>query len=83
MAAWLELTLVALAVLVSALYALYALGPKRLRDIYSRTATKYFGLRAARWFAGKPSQPACHDCPSGEQARLRETSAGHSTERKS
>jgi hypothetical protein len=60
---WLDLFLVTLAVLASAAYAAYALGPRRLKNAYSRFATKYFGLRAARWFA---TDDACNNCSDKE-----------------
>ena len=63
---WLDIALVATAVLASAAYAIYALGPRRIKNIYSRFATKYFGLRAARWFSGA-NEPSCHDCASNAQ----------------
>jgi hypothetical protein len=59
----LDVALVALVVLASLAYAIYALGPKRIKNVYSRFATKYFGLRAAKWFA--PSKhDSCSNCPS-------------------
>jgi hypothetical protein len=57
---WLDWLVVSGAVIASAAYVIYALGPKRIRAVYSRFATKYFGLRAARWFAS--SGHSCHDC---------------------
>jgi hypothetical protein len=61
MNAWLDFALVALAVAASLGYAVYALGPRRIKDAYSRFATRYFGLRAARWFGGT-SQDGCNNC---------------------
>jgi hypothetical protein len=62
----LDIALVVLAVSASAAYVVYALGPKRIKNVYSRLATKYFGLRAAKWFA--PSKhSSCNSCPSHEQ----------------
>lgn len=58
---WLDFALVALAVLASVAYAVYALGPKRIKDAYSRFATKHFGLRAAKWFAPKAGG-SCDGC---------------------
>jgi hypothetical protein len=52
--------LVALALLGSVGYVVYALGPKRIKNAYSRIATKYFGLRAAKWFAGPKEN--CDNC---------------------
>jgi hypothetical protein len=57
---WLDMILVALALLGSVSYVVYALGPKRIKNAYSRIATKYFGLRAARWFAG--TKGGCDNC---------------------
>ena len=64
MSSWLDIALVAAAVLASAVYAAYALGPRRLRDSYSKLATKYLGLRAARWFSsnGSGGTHGCHEC---------------------
>jgi hypothetical protein len=60
---WLDALLVTLAVIASVLYAAYALGPKKLRNVYSRYATKYFGLRAAKWFVTKPAASSdCSNC---------------------
>jgi hypothetical protein len=74
MATWLDIALVTLVVAASVLYAIYALGPKRIKSAYSRWATKYFGLRAAKWFA--PSKhDSCSNCPSHDQH------AGTSTKR--
>jgi hypothetical protein len=61
---WLDISLVTAAVLASAAYAIYALGPKRIKSFYSRFATKYFGLRAARWFAPSSGGHDCNDCSS-------------------
>jgi hypothetical protein len=63
MNAWLDISLVALAVIASVAYAIYSLGPRRIKNAYSRLATKYFGLRAANWFAPK-SDSACNNCAS-------------------
>jgi len=63
---WLDIALVAAAVLASAAYASYALGPKRIKNFYSRFATKYFGLRAARWFSGN-DEHSCNNCQSNTQ----------------
>ncbi|MBC7983887.1 MAG: hypothetical protein H7Y02_08540 [Candidatus Obscuribacterales bacterium] len=66
---WLDLALVVTIVLASAMYAIYALGPKRIRDTYTRFATKYFGLRAVRWFAPSTSGAhSCRDCPAHSDA---------------
>ena len=62
---WLDIFLVAIAVLASAAYAIYALGPKRRKDVYSRFATKHFGLRAARWLAG--DNQSCNNCSESTQ----------------
>jgi len=66
MNAWLDILLVALAVAAAAMYAIYALGPKRIKDAYSRFATKHFGLRAAKWFAPKVDS-ACNSCASRDE----------------
>jgi hypothetical protein len=64
----LDISLVALAGIASAAYVAYALGPKRIKNVYSRLATKYFGLRAAKWFApGK--HDSCSSCPSHDEHR--------------
>jgi hypothetical protein len=63
MSSYLDIALVTLAVMASAAYVLYALGPKRIKNAYSRLATKYFGLRAAKWFVPK-STGECSNCPS-------------------
>ena len=61
---WLDIALVATAVLVSAGYAAYSLGPKRIKDTFSRLATKYFGLRAAHWFtSARQDSHNCDKCP--------------------
>ncbi len=60
----LDYVVVAFAVIASASYVVYALGSKSLRDRYSRFATKVFGLRAARWFAGNAHAHSCSNCPS-------------------
>ena len=57
---WLDFALVGLVVMASLIYAIYALGPRRIKDTYSRLATKYFGLRAAKWFAGTAEN--CNNC---------------------
>ena len=57
----LDMLVVACAVVASGAYAIYALGPRSVRDAYSKFATKHFGLRAARWFAGS-GHGNCHDC---------------------
>jgi hypothetical protein len=64
MSNWLDKVLVLIVVLASFGYVAYALGPKKLRNVYSRFATKHFGLRAARWFAGSTMKGShdCHDC---------------------
>ena len=59
---WLDFTLVGLVVVASLIYAIYALGPRRIKDAYSRFATKHFGLRAARWFTG--TEENCNNCSS-------------------
>jgi hypothetical protein len=61
---WLDIVLVAAAVFASAGYAVYALGNARVKNAYSRWATKHFGLRVARLFAG--SKGGCGDCGSGK-----------------
>lgn len=63
---WLDIALVALAVVASAAYAIYALGPRRIKDAYSRFATKHFGLRAAKWFAPK-TDSSCSNCASRDE----------------
>jgi hypothetical protein len=65
MSAWLDIALVGVVVLLSAAYALYALGPRQIKNVYSRVATKYFGLSAAKWFASKGSD--CGNCPSHDE----------------
>ena len=60
MSTWLDFTLVGLVVATSVAYAIYALGPRRIKDAYSRFATKHFGLRAAKWFSG--SAEDCNNC---------------------
>ena len=60
---WLDIALVAAAVIASIGYAFYALGPRRIKDSYSRFATKYLGLRAARWFGGASGTQGCSNCP--------------------
>jgi len=47
--------------------SIVALGPKRIKNFYSRFATKYFGLRAARWFAGTNDGHSCNNCQSNTQ----------------
>ncbi len=61
---WLDFSLVAFAVLASLGYAVYSLGSKRVKQAYSRFATKYFGLGAAKWFRG--SAASCDNCPAHE-----------------
>jgi hypothetical protein len=61
---WLDIALVAFAVLVSAGYAAYSLGPKSIKNTYSKVATKYLGLRAAKWFS--PAADSCNSCSSGD-----------------
>jgi hypothetical protein len=56
---WLDTFLVAGAVLLSAGYAIYAFGPKTLRDSFTRFVTRYFGLRSARLFSGSTG---CGNC---------------------
>jgi hypothetical protein len=56
---WLDISLVAAAVLLSAGYATYAFGPKRLRDGVTRFVTKYFGLRSAKLFS---ESAGCGNC---------------------
>lgn len=65
---WLDIALVALAVIASAAYAIYSLGPRRIKNAYSRFATKHLGLWAAKWFAPK-SDAACNDCSSRDEHR--------------
>jgi hypothetical protein len=64
MNSWLDILLVAIAVTASIGYAAYSLGPKKLKQTYSRLATKYFGLRAAHWF--RRSAESCDNCPSNQ-----------------
>jgi hypothetical protein len=64
MNSWLDILLVTLALLASVGYAIYALGPKRVKQAYSRFATKHFGLGAARWF--RHSADSCDNCPSNQ-----------------
>ena len=65
MPAWLDVAVVSIIVLIAVTYAVYSLGPKRIKNAYSRFATKYFGLRAAKWFA--PSKhDSCSNCPGNE-----------------
>jgi hypothetical protein len=66
MNAWLDIALVAFALVASAAYAIYALGPRRIKSLYSRFATKHFGLRAAKWFAPKLDS-ACDQCASRDE----------------
>jgi len=61
---WLDWMVVIGAVLASAAYLVYALGPKRIRDAYTRFATRHFGLRALRWFQSSHGSHSCRDCPS-------------------
>ncbi len=61
---WLDVALVSLVVVASVMYAIYALGPKRIKNVYSRFATRYFGLRAARWFSGSSDSHDCNNCAS-------------------
>jgi hypothetical protein len=56
---WLDISLVTAAVLASLAYAIYSLGPRRIKDTYSRLATKYFGLRSAKLFSGSNG---CGNC---------------------
>jgi len=67
MSRWIDIALVTVAVLASMAYVIYALGPKRIKNFYSRFATKYFGLRAARWFAGTNDGHSCNNCQSNTQ----------------
>ncbi|HTE42486.1 MAG TPA: hypothetical protein VK629_16810 [Steroidobacteraceae bacterium] len=62
---WLDIALVAIVVLASAGYALYLFGPRGLKNAYSKLATRYFGLRAAKWFVSKSGD--CGDCPSHDE----------------
>lgn len=72
MNSWLDILFVTIAVLASLAYAIYALGPKRIKNAYSRWATKYFGLRAARWFAGSASESHdCNNCAANTQGEKR------------
>ena len=72
---WLDIALVATIVVASLVYAVYSLGSKRIKDAYSRSATKYLGLRAANWFAR--SEPgSCSNCSSSSE-HSREHSLGH------
>ena len=66
MSTWLDFVLVAAAVVASAAYAIYSLGPNRIKNAYSRFATKHFGLRAAKWFAPKVDS-ACNNCSSRDE----------------
>jgi len=68
MNAWLDIALVALAVIASVAYAIYALGPRRIKNFYSRVATKYFGLRAVKWFTPR-SDSECSNCSSRDEHR--------------
>jgi hypothetical protein len=61
---WVDAVVVISAVLISIAYVVYALGPKRIRDAYTRFATKHFGLRALRWFTPSKHGHSCRDCPS-------------------
>jgi len=72
MTRWIDILLVAVAVLAAAIYAVYALGPKRIKNAYSRLATKYFGLRAARWFAPPTDGTDCDHCSANPQGKKRE-----------
>jgi hypothetical protein len=56
---WLDIGLVTVAVAVSLGYAIYAMGPKKLRDWFTRWVTRYFGLRAAKLFSGSTG---CDNC---------------------
>jgi hypothetical protein len=56
---WLDISLVAGAVLVSAVYSIYVFGPKTLRDNFTRFVTRYFGLRSAKLFSGSTG---CGNC---------------------
>jgi hypothetical protein len=68
---WLDIALVSGAVVLSALYATYALGPRRIKQAYSRFATKHFGLRVARWFGGSQG-PSCDNCPANKTQEHRD-----------
>ena len=65
---WLDISLVTVVVLASLAYAIYSLGPRRTKNAYSRFATKYFGLRAAKWF-GASGGHDCDNCSSNATAR--------------
>jgi hypothetical protein len=65
---WLDIALVVTAVFASAGYAVYALGPKRIKNAYSRLATKYLGLRAARWFSKSAGGHSCNNCSANPAA---------------
>jgi hypothetical protein len=65
---WLDAIVIFGAVLASGVYLVYALGPKRIRDAYTRFATKHFGLRALRWFTPSKHGHSCRDCPSSTTA---------------
>jgi hypothetical protein len=56
---WVDIALVACAVLLSLAYAAYTFGPKSLRDRFTRFVTRHFGLGAARYFSGSAG---CSNC---------------------
>lgn len=71
MNSWLDIALVAFAVVASVTYVVYALGPKRIKNAYSRFATKHFGLKAAGWFT--KSAENCDNCSANAHRERKHT----------
>jgi hypothetical protein len=71
---WLDFSLVAGAVLLSAGYAIYVFGPKTLRDTFTRFVTRYFGLRSAKLFSGPTG---CGNCGPAAKKPLQHNRPNH------